>query len=690
MTYTLSEAYFDLYNPRVDSNFDDNLKFVEDLQKEDIEDIIESVYWELRDYGNTFEEAFDLIDRATDVEIMLEASDQIILEADEKVRVTYGGTRSEYDTLRGKDIAGGVFTGNYASRSANARARQRAAERASIIKNATKAVRSTLSGPIRSVKQAISGATGGIGRAKAAVSTGAAKMGGAAQEAKARFNQLLRKGVSVAGKKVRDVGMGVYRSGEAAKNAPARTREFAVPGLGKLNVTTTPSPTAGARRMAIGKSLRRAGAAIRGRDSVPGRSTDTPRATSTSAGVQPAPSSPGVANPQQPSAQPSVSRAPAPQPPSGAEDRFARFFSTRPSVATGAPQRPTASQGPTVSPRVPAVRALPPARTGTAAQQPSGAEDRFARFFSTRPSVATGAPQRPVASRTAPSTPSRRQLFLPPGREAPIRPPQPPLSARNIVPGLPRPQSGRPLLSPGRETYRPSTGPQVSRGTAEALRRQAQRRQDARNRVIPRGTPLLPPATQAVSRRQLPALNQDQLAVQRRRERLGIPLLPPAYEMPSPPNPRSGQRTPPSSQGRRPYGGPGATITRKGVPYSELTRKQREDAARMQRVSRARRETGFTPEERSAPRRSTEPVYGSPSWARKLGRKTFRGIAGDRPDPRLMRRRSRLRENFDNIIEIICEDMVNYGYATDVNNAVDVIENLSDESFDNLITEYTY
>jgi hypothetical protein len=58
--YHLTESYGDLNNPRVtDFNYYDNLRFVDNLFPEQIEEVMESLIWEFMDYGDSFDEAVE-------------------------------------------------------------------------------------------------------------------------------------------------------------------------------------------------------------------------------------------------------------------------------------------------------------------------------------------------------------------------------------------------------------------------------------------------------------------------------------------------------------------------------------------------------------------------------------------------------------------------------------------------------
>ena len=85
--YQLTEAYGELYNARLtEESFYDNLRFVDYLQQEQIEEVMESLIWEFMDYGDTLDEAVGTLKNIfTDDEIIFES-----LELINEATVTYG------------------------------------------------------------------------------------------------------------------------------------------------------------------------------------------------------------------------------------------------------------------------------------------------------------------------------------------------------------------------------------------------------------------------------------------------------------------------------------------------------------------------------------------------------------------------------------------------------------------------
>ena len=141
-TYHLTEAYGDLHNPRVtDSNYFQNLRFVDDLHQNEMQEVMESLIWEFMDYGDSFDEATKILETAFSDDTVLCESLEAICEvtarpfkATTEFKPTYGYQKD------GKSVKGG----------SDSSARARRAERAS-------AVRGALRGAAESVKGALKG-----------------------------------------------------------------------------------------------------------------------------------------------------------------------------------------------------------------------------------------------------------------------------------------------------------------------------------------------------------------------------------------------------------------------------------------------------------------------------------------------------------------------------------------------------
>jgi hypothetical protein len=235
MSYFLSEAYSDLYNPRVDSNFDDNLRFIDSMLDEDIEDVVESLVWEIQDYGNSLDESFNILSLA--------ASDEVITEAYEELAFEFL-TESRSQVMARRAMAKQGLE------------REKGRLQSDLRKDAR---RSRVDGAISRVKSAIAGARGGMGRA-------AKSLGGAVTKAradgKARLGQLLRRGVRKAGAVIGGLGKKIEKSGTTAATAPKRTKTYDVPLVGSVSVSRSPSEKTGSKRKMLGRSLRKSGVAV--------------------------------------------------------------------------------------------------------------------------------------------------------------------------------------------------------------------------------------------------------------------------------------------------------------------------------------------------------------------------------------------------------------------------------------------
>lgn len=252
MSYQLSEAYENLYNPRVESFVDDNLRFIDFMDNEDIEEVVESVYWELRDYGNTLEEAVDTLSLATSTEVISEAYDEILLEFDMSPE---DRAKLALKASQGKGL-------KFARRLAD---KQRRDARVAKIQHAVTKVRRRVDGPIARAKAAFKGAQGGMGTAKKALSQ-------TAQDGKAKLGKLLRRGVSAVAQGVRSTGRAIgsagkamERRGAAATQSGLQSRRAGRAGAGgqmQLVFEPTAQEKAGGATSKLGRAIRKAGAAI--------------------------------------------------------------------------------------------------------------------------------------------------------------------------------------------------------------------------------------------------------------------------------------------------------------------------------------------------------------------------------------------------------------------------------------------
>lgn len=260
--FYLSEAYSDIYDHRKVEELDDNLRFIDYMLDEDIEQVVESLVWEFRDYGNTLDESFDLLSYSASSEVITESYDLIIEDLLNEATVTYG----RGDVLANKAKADALSKRSKEKsdeRTAQATAQRRETRRARV------------DGAISKVKAAMAGAKGGLGRASKALggaASDAAKKGrnlvsSAAQKGKALLGRLLRKGASMAGQAVKSgakqtgraltsTGRAISSSGNKAASASRAERTVRVPGGEFVR------DAGGSKRQAVGSAVRKVGVAL--------------------------------------------------------------------------------------------------------------------------------------------------------------------------------------------------------------------------------------------------------------------------------------------------------------------------------------------------------------------------------------------------------------------------------------------
>jgi len=227
--YQLTEAYGELYNARLtEESFYDNLRFVDYLQQEQIEEVMESLIWEFMDYGDTLDEAVGTLEVIfTDDEIISESLEMITeamsvsqrrssqrglrgnysAQDAQRFQTSAGATASSAtrDLERAKELAKSAHTS--ASDSA---ARARRAERSTAVRGALRSAAGT-------VGSALSKARTGIrNRISQLKQTGSA----AAEKAKAGLARVARVGRGIAGG-VEGAIVGAKIGARRAYNAPA-------------------------------------------------------------------------------------------------------------------------------------------------------------------------------------------------------------------------------------------------------------------------------------------------------------------------------------------------------------------------------------------------------------------------------------------------------------------------------------
>jgi hypothetical protein len=187
--YQLTEAYGELYNQRLtEASFYDNLRFVDYLQQEEIEEVMESLIWEFMDYGDSLDEAVDTLESIFEDEDILSESIDFLTEAtragDARMaqrRATRERQSAESSRTSAEKEAN---TRDFARRDADSAARARRAARASMVRGA-------LSGAKRSVKGALSSVNKQIRDKKTQLKQGFSTAG---DKAKAALSRVARGG----------------------------------------------------------------------------------------------------------------------------------------------------------------------------------------------------------------------------------------------------------------------------------------------------------------------------------------------------------------------------------------------------------------------------------------------------------------------------------------------------------------
>jgi hypothetical protein len=280
--YVLAEAYSEIYDSRNAEDLFDNLRFIDYMLDEDIEEVVESLVWEFRDYGNTLDEAFNLLSYSARYDVISESYEQLVEDILTEATVTRGKDRAKYAGSAAGSVTYGRGDAAENARLAKKLAKQSGksvADRLSAeAEQRGKTRGSRVDGAISRVKAAMAGAKGGMGRASKALGGAAQRAGtvaaGLAQKGKALLGSLLRKGVKKAGQAATAVGRSIEGSGKAAASAPTVTRTYRVPVTGqRVSVASEPSPDAGKRRSSVGRAIRKVGVALQRKAA--GKSSDS-------------------------------------------------------------------------------------------------------------------------------------------------------------------------------------------------------------------------------------------------------------------------------------------------------------------------------------------------------------------------------------------------------------------------------
>lgn len=223
--YHLSEAYASIYNPRLTEDFDDNLRFIDYMLDEDIEEVVESLFWEFRDYGHSIDESIDLLRASANDEILCESMDYL---AEANPYAPAGSKESQQYN-------------KFANKSKDTEVRR-----------ATRKAR--IDGAISRVKSAWKGATGGLGRAAKAVRSGVSKAGEFVSQqreaGKAKLQKLMRTGSQKVGQAIRKGSATIERTkrnitGETARAKESRQRVSRLSGQQSRNTEARKDPWEG-------------------------------------------------------------------------------------------------------------------------------------------------------------------------------------------------------------------------------------------------------------------------------------------------------------------------------------------------------------------------------------------------------------------------------------------------------------
>jgi hypothetical protein len=185
--YHLTEAYGELYNARLtEASFYDNLRFVDYLQSEEIEEVMESLIWEFMDYGDTLDEAVDTLEVTfSDDEVLtesLELIDEISRAGEMRMAKSRENRARQKESTEKSNTERNKTLRSFAKRDSDTAARSRRAARSATIRGA-------LSGAKRSVKGAMETAHKQIRDKKAQLKKTGTEVVGKAQAALARVGR---------------------------------------------------------------------------------------------------------------------------------------------------------------------------------------------------------------------------------------------------------------------------------------------------------------------------------------------------------------------------------------------------------------------------------------------------------------------------------------------------------------------
>jgi hypothetical protein len=235
--YHLSEAYADIYSPRLQEDFDDNLRFIDYMLDEDIEEVVESLFWEFRDYGHTIQESIDLLSDSASTEVINES----LVYLSEALTPRQQQDRAKFKANQAADTAAVTRSKDSTIRQGQRKAR--------------------IDGAISKVRAAWEGAKGGFGRAAKAVSSGLGKasqyVSQQREAGKAKLQKLMRTGANAVKKGIRKGTAAVERTKRDITGETGRARENRQR-ISKLSGDAARSKVSQARRSAALEKIKKA------------------------------------------------------------------------------------------------------------------------------------------------------------------------------------------------------------------------------------------------------------------------------------------------------------------------------------------------------------------------------------------------------------------------------------------------
>lgn len=317
--YHLTEAYGELYNTRItEDSYYDNLRFVDQLQPEQIEEVMESLIWEFMDYGDTLEEAVDTLEYIfTDDEVICESL-ELISEAMSvsQRRAAQRGLRGGYsaqDAARfqttasasGRKATQDLEAASKLAKSAlssasDSAARARRAERAASIRGALRGAKQSVKGALSKGQQYVTNKRSQLAAAGSRMATRAASgLSSAALQGQAALSRVARTARGAIGGAIRGARAGASQAWNTPSTAPssripgrqqtAQSRASAKQAIGDPFANPAASAAASGLRSATTADTNRPRLGLSGLSGKPGASLDPttfPKRTRERMGVQ--------------------------------------------------------------------------------------------------------------------------------------------------------------------------------------------------------------------------------------------------------------------------------------------------------------------------------------------------------------------------------------------------------------------